>query len=159
MLEHPLHSIWRLTRDAKYLRVSIGEGLTFRRHLELTQKEANAARSQLFLLIGRRSELTVDNKKFIIKMLRHPVLTCVSLALGYELSQRKEKLSLKKVTNVPRFLSNKVIFANLNHTLMTEKIKKNVTSIREPPQLTTTAIMKLQGLIMSKENNTTVSSH
>jgi hypothetical protein len=82
-------------------------------------------------LIGKRSQLSLENKVFIYKAILEPIWT-----YGFELwgcakpsntkiLQAFQSKTLRRITGVPWYVSNKNIHEDLNVPYVTDEIKKN----------------------------------
>ena len=122
-----------LKNEAKYLGVTLDEKLKFTTHIKNAKNKANAALSQLYPLINRKSKLSLHNKLIIYKMIFKPILLYAapiwSNTLKYNLNSLEifQNKIIRMITNAERFESNQKIREKLKLTTIKEEIIKSAT--------------------------------
>jgi hypothetical protein len=79
----------------KYLGLILDQKLTWRPHITTKKTQINLKLRQMYWLIGRKSKLTTENHKAIIK---HMVLRCITLGLCQAFKHKNHTKSTVKNT-------------------------------------------------------------
>jgi hypothetical protein len=84
----------------------------------------------MYWILGRKSELSIENKLLIYKTILKPIWTYGISLWGtasnsdVEILQRYQNKVLRAIENVPWYISNKVLYADLKAPIIREEITK-----------------------------------
>lgn len=121
------------SEDAKYLGMHLDRRLTWRKHIWTKRKQLRLKYNKLHWLLGRKSQLSLENKILIYKTILKPIWTYGIQLWGsastsnIEILQRFQSKTLRSITNAPWFVSNKIIHNDLN----IETIKSEISAYSE----------------------------
>jgi len=89
---------------------------------------------QPFWILGRKSELSIENKLLIYKTILKPIWTYSIILWGtasnsnIEILQRYQNKVLRAIVNAPWYISNKVIHAGLRYQQLEKKLQNSASS-------------------------------
>ena len=99
--------------------------LNWREHIVTKRKQINLRSKDLYWLIGRRSQLPLENKILIYKAIIKPIWTYGIELWGYvstsiiAILQRSQSKILRTMTDTPWYVSNKTIHEDLGNPFIT----------------------------------------
>lgn len=105
--------------DAKYLGMHLDRRLTWRKHIWTKRKQLGIKLIKLNWLIGRKSQLSIDNKLLLYKSILKPIWTYGIQLWGsasssnIEILQRFQSKTLRSIVNAPWYVSNDIIHRDL----------------------------------------------
>jgi hypothetical protein len=99
--------------------MTIDMKLTWKQHIVKKRKQANINMKQLNWLLGRKSNLAIENKLLIYKMIIIPIWTygmelwgCASKS-NISIIQRSQSKILRMIVDAPWYVSNATLLAGL----------------------------------------------
>lgn len=116
--------------DAKYLGVTMDSGMTYGKHIMETKNKIRQLRGRLYPLLNRNSQLNLQNKTTIIKMVVIPVITYGSEAWAIASTTRKNVLQrelnvlIRRAANAPWYITNEQIREELKMDTLENIIHK-----------------------------------
>jgi hypothetical protein len=122
---------------AKYLGINLDRRLTWRTHIFAKRKQLGMEFQQMYWILGRKSELSIENKLLIYKIILKPIWTYRLTLWGtasnsnIEILQRYQSKVLRAIVNAPWYISNKVLRADLNVPIIREEITKSSVKYRD----------------------------
>jgi hypothetical protein len=100
-------------------------------HIKMKRQQLTLKTRQTNWLIGKRSQLSLENKVLLYKAILKPIWT-YSIELwgcakpsNTKIPQTFQSKTLRDITGAPWYVSNKTIHEDLNIPLITDVIKKN----------------------------------
>jgi hypothetical protein len=112
---------------AKYLRPHLDSRLTWQKHIFTKRKQLCFKLHRMYWIIGRKSELSLENKLLIYKTILNPIWTYGILLWGtasnsnIEILQRFQNKVLRSIVNAPRYVPNTLLHTDLQiHTFKAE---------------------------------------
>lgn len=114
--------------NAKYLGMHLDRRLTWKNHIWMKRKQLNLKVTKMYWLLGRRSNLSTENKLLIYKTILKPVWTYGIQLWGtasnsnIEILQRFQSKTLRMIVNAPQFVPNEVIHHDLQMATVKEEI-------------------------------------
>jgi hypothetical protein len=118
------------SHSIKYLGVLIDRNLNFSAHVKFTINKTKAAGHLLFPMINSKSPLSIQTKLLIYKCYMRPILTyaCPAWASNISASNRArveatQSTTLRKITNLPFYVSNHSIRNSTNIPSIADFIK------------------------------------
>jgi hypothetical protein len=109
--------------EAKYLGLHLDRRLTWQKHIWLKRLQLGAKLRQMYWILGRNSQLSVDNKLLIYKAIPKPIwlygcqLWGTASISNIERIERFQSRVLRIFVNAPWFVPNWVIRARPPNTL------------------------------------------
>lgn len=119
-----------ITENIKYLGIHLDKRLTWKKHLSSKRSQLNIKTKKLNWLIGRKSQLSLENKLLIYKIILKPIWTYGIQLWGcaknsnINIIQRFQNKALRKITNAPWYVSNQTLHRDLKIPLVKEEISK-----------------------------------
>jgi hypothetical protein len=104
---------------AQYLGIYLDRRLTWRPHIFAKRKQLGLKFQQMYWILGRLSELSIENKLLIHKTILKPIWTNGIPLWGtasnsnIEILQRYQNIVLRATVNAPWYISNKVLHTDL----------------------------------------------
>lgn len=101
--------------DVKYLGLHLDRRLTWRKHIVTKRKQLGLKLNQLYWLLGRNSQLRLENKILLYKTMLRPVWTYGIQLWGstadsnIEIIQRFQNKIMRTIVNAPWYVPNRVI--------------------------------------------------
>ena len=119
--------------SAKYLGIHLDRRLTWQKHISSKHKQLRLKLSKIYWLIGRNSQLSLENKILLYKSILKPIWTYGIELWGtasnsnIEILERFQSKVLRAIVNAPFYVRNTTISNDLQICSVTEEI---VTSSR-----------------------------
>jgi len=130
-------------QDTKYLGIYLDRRLTWQKHIFIKRKQLGIKFRQVYWLIGRNSELTLDNKLLVYKSILKPLWTYGIQLWGtasksnLSILQRFQNKVLRSIVNAPWYVTSSSIEKDLRIPSVREVITtystKYNTRIRAHP--------------------------
>lgn len=114
--------------DVKYLGMHLDRRLTWHKHIITKRKQLGLKLSQMYWIIGRRSQLSLDNKILLYKAILKPVWTYGIQLWGttcnsnIAILQRFQNKVLRAIVDAPRYMPNSVIQRDIQIASVSEVI-------------------------------------
>lgn len=115
---------------AKYLGMNLDAKLKWKEHIKKKKEELNLKYRKLYWLLGRNSELSVENKIKIYKQVLRPVWTYgiqiwgCAMKTNVQMIQTFQNKVLRGIVNAPWYVRNNDLHRDLRIELVSEVIKK-----------------------------------
>jgi hypothetical protein len=105
--------------DVKYLGIHLDRRLTWRKHITTNRKQLNLQLRKLYWIIGRKSQLSLENKLLVYKAILKPIWTYGVQLWGsasnsnIDILERFQSIVLRIITDAPWYVSNTLIRRDL----------------------------------------------
>jgi hypothetical protein len=105
--------------DVKYLGIHLDRRLTWRRNITRKRKQLDLQQRKLYWILGRKSQLSLENKLLVYKAILKPIWTYGVQLWGTALNSNIDILEifqsevLRIITDAPWYVPNKVIRRDL----------------------------------------------
>lgn len=115
--------------QAKYLGMHLDRRMTWKVHILNKRKQLGLKLKQMYWMMGRKSQLTMENKLLIYKTILKPVWTYGVQLWGTASNSNIEKIQkfqnkvLRTIVDAPWYVTNSVIHRDLNVPTVKEVIK------------------------------------
>lgn len=117
--------------SVKYLGLHLDRRLTWHKHIFTKRKQLGLKFTKMYWLAGRKSQLSLENKLLLYKMIIKPVWTYGIQLWGtasnsnIEILQRFQSKVLRCIVDAPWFVSNTVIHKDLKINSVKDEIRIN----------------------------------
>ena len=118
-------------QEVKYLGLHLDRRLTWRKHISTKRKQLSLRFREMYWLLGRRSQLTLENKLLIYKTIIKPVWTYGIQLWGtasnsnLEILERFQNNVLRTMVDAPWYVPNRILRTDLQVATVKEEIRKH----------------------------------
>jgi hypothetical protein len=125
--------------EIKYLRMTADSKLPWKQHIVKKRKQVNITIKQLNWLLGRKSNLEVENKLLIYKTIIIPIWTCGLELWGcasisnISMIQRSQSKILRMIVDAPWYVSNATLHADLGISYVQDVIHQKCNKHHSTP--------------------------
>lgn len=119
--------------EAKYLGIHLDKRLTWKKHLTMKRKQLNIKIRRLYWLLGYKSQLSLNNKILVYKIILKPVWTYGIQLWGcaknsnVNIIQRFQNKALRLIANAPWYVTNETIHRDLKIAKIKDEVVKFAT--------------------------------
>jgi hypothetical protein len=123
--------------ELKYLGTHLDRRLTWRKHITTKRKQLDFKLRNLYWIIGRKSQLSLENKLLVYKVILKPVWTYGIQLWGktsnsdLETLERFQSKVLRIITDVPWYMPNAIIKRDLQIPTIKQEARKYSTNYRK----------------------------
>ena len=121
----------------KYLGLYLDRRLTWKKHIFTKRKQLGLTLRKFYWMIGRKSQLRLENKLLVYKAIIKPIWTYGIQLWGtashsnIEIIQRFQNKLLRTITNAPWFVPNEALHRDLNMPTVKEEIQSLMKTYKE----------------------------
>lgn len=118
------------TEDVKYLGIHLDRRLTWKKHIQTERKQVGLKLQKMYWLLGKRSQLSQENKVLLYKAILKPIWTYGIQLWGtestsnIEILQRFQSKILRIITDAPWYVTNETIHKDLGILTVKAEIRK-----------------------------------
>jgi hypothetical protein len=120
--------------SVKYLGIHLYSKLTWKDHVTKKRNQIDLRTQEVTWLIGRRSNLSLDNKVLLYKTIMKPIWVygfelwgCASTS-NISIIQRRQSKILRQITDAPWYVNNQTIHTDFNIPYITDVVKEKSTT-------------------------------
>jgi len=123
--------------EVKYLGIHLDRRLTWRKHITTKRKQLDLKLRNLYWIIGRKSQLSLENKLLVYKVTLKPVwaygiqLWGTASNSNLEILERFQSKVLRIITDAPWFIPNTVIKHDLQVPTVKQEARKYSVNYRK----------------------------
>lgn len=116
--------------NAKYLGMHLDRKLNWKKHILTKRKQLGHLLHKMYCLIGRRSQLSTENKLLLYKCIIKPVWTYGIQLWGtasnsnIEILQRYQSKILRIIVDAPWYITNEALHCDLQIPKIKEEVKR-----------------------------------
>jgi len=116
--------------EVKYLGIHLDRRFTWRKHITAKLKQLDHKLRKLYWIIGRKSQLSLENKLLVYKVILKPVWTYGIQLWGtasnsnLEIPERFQSKVLSIITDAPRYVPNTIIKRDLQIATVKQEVRK-----------------------------------
>ena len=116
--------------SVKYLGLHLDKGLTWKQHIKAECNQLNVIVKQCYWLVGKRSNLSLENKLLLYKVILKSIWTYGIQLWGtasncsIEILQRFQSKTARIITNASWYVTNETIYRDLRIPTIKEEISK-----------------------------------
>jgi len=123
--------------EVKYLGIHLDQRLTWPKHRTTKRKQLDLKLRNLYRIIGRKSQLSLENKLLVYKVILKPVWTYGIQLWGtasnsnLEMLERFQSKVLRIITDTPRYMPNTIIKRDLQIPTVKQEARKYSANYRK----------------------------
>jgi len=123
--------------EVKYLGIHLDRRLTWRKHITTKRKQLDLKLRNLYWIIGRKSQLLLENKLLVYKLILKPVWTYGIQLWGtasnsdLEILERFQSKVLRIITDAPWYMPNTIIKRDLQISTVKQEAQKYSANYRK----------------------------
>jgi hypothetical protein len=123
--------------EVKYLGIHLDQRLTLRTHIITKRKQSDLKLRNLYWIIGRKSQLSLENKLLVYKVILKTVWTYGIQVWGTASNSNLEKLErfkskvLRMITDAPWYVPNTIIKRDLEITTVKQEARRYSANCRK----------------------------
>ena len=116
--------------EVKYVSIHLDRRLTWRKHITTKRKQLDLKLRNLYWIIGRKSQLSLENKLLVYKVVPNPVWTYGIQLWGtasnanLEILERFQSKMLRIITDAPWYMPNAIIKRDLQIPTVKQEARK-----------------------------------
>lgn len=136
------------SNTAKYLGMTLDAKLKWKEHIKMKREELNIKYRKMYWLIGKNSDLSIQNKIMLYKQVLKPVWTYGIQLWGCtkktnaEIIQKFQNKVLRGIINAPWYIRNSDLHRDLQIEMVTEVVRKQAVSHNQRLQSHTNSEME-----------------
>jgi hypothetical protein len=145
------------TDEVKYLGIHLDRRFTWRKHISTKRKQLDLKLRNLYWIIGRKSQLSLENKLLVYKVILTPVWTYGIQIWGkasnsnIEILERFQAKALRIITNTPWYVPNAMIQRDLRLPSVKQEVRNFSAKYHKrlathPNSLATALLIKPPGI-------------
>ncbi|CAG5014895.1 unnamed protein product [Parnassius apollo] len=121
----------------RYLGLYLDKRLTWQKHIFTKRKQLGIQTRKLYWLIGRKSQLSLENKILLYKAILKPIWTYGIQLWGtashsnIEILQRFQNKALRMITNAPWYVPNELLHHDLRLPTVKQEILRHTRTYKE----------------------------
>lgn len=122
-----------IKNEVKYLGLHLDEKLTWKTHIKAKKQQLNMKLRQMYWLMGKRSQLALENKLTLYKAILKPVWTYgielwgCSKPSNTKILQTFQSKTLRMIANAPWYISNQTIHDDFGIPFIKDIIRPHAT--------------------------------
>ena len=123
--------------DAKYLGLHLDRRLTWRKHITTKRKHLDLQLWKLYWILGRKSQLSLENKLLFYKTILKPIWTYGIQLWGtasnssIDTLERFQSKILRIITNAPWYVPNTMLRRDLHVPSVKQEVRNHSISYRQ----------------------------
>jgi hypothetical protein len=123
--------------ELKHLGIHLDRRLTWRKHITTKRKQLDLKLRNLYWIIGRKSQLSLENKLLVYKVIFKPVWTYGIQLWGtasnsdLEILERFQSKVLRIITDAPWYMPSTIIKRDLQITTVKQEAQKYSADYRK----------------------------
>jgi hypothetical protein len=123
--------------EVKYLGIHLDRRLTWREHITTKRKQLDLKLRNLYWIIGRKSQLSLENKLLVYKVILKPVRTYGIQLWGtasnsnLEILERFQSKVLRIITDAPQYVPNTIIKRELQIPTVKQEARRYSANCRK----------------------------
>jgi hypothetical protein len=123
--------------EVKYLDIHLDRRLTWRKHTTTKRKQLDLKLRNLYWIISRKSQLSLENKLLVYKVILKPVWTYGIQLWGtasnsnVEILERFQSKVLRIITDAPWYVPNAIIKRDLQIPMVKQEARKYSANYRK----------------------------
>jgi len=123
--------------EVKYLGIQLDRRLTWRKHITTKRKQLDFKLRNLHWIIGRKSQLALENKLLVYKVILKPVWTYgiqlweTASNSNLEILERFQSKVLRIITDAPWYVPNTIIKRDLQIPTVKQEARKYSANYRK----------------------------
>jgi hypothetical protein len=122
--------------EVKYLDIHLDRRLTWRKHITTKRRHLDMQLRKLYWILGRKSQLSLENKLLVYKAILKPVWSYGVQLWGkasnsnIDILERFQSKVLRIITEAPRYVPNTMLRGDLHVPSVKREVRDHSTSYR-----------------------------